>query len=247
MYRVNLDNFEGPLDLLLFFIRRDELNIYDIPIAYITNQFLGYIHYMEELDLSVASEFILMASTLMAIKARMMIPRTIEEMMEDPDLDPRHELVQRLLEYKRYKEVTEEMHLIDHRTRERYYRENLRVDLVDAPVEEGESLRNISLFDLIAAFRKVMMQVQSEPVHMVEREETTIEEMSMYVTDWLKVHGKASFIDIISRLKTPGRIVTTFLAVLELIREQIVYLYVEEDAIHFLLEYNHNQSVTHVK
>lgn len=241
MYRVNLENFEGPLDLLLFFIRRDELNIYDIPIAYITNQFLAYIHYMEELDLSVASEFILMASTLMAIKARMMIPRTIEEMMEDPELDPRHDLVQRLLEYKRYKEVAEEMHLVDHRMRERYFRENMKVDTVGAPTEDGESMRNITLFDLIAAFRKVMTQVQAQPVHNVTREETTIEEMGEYVVNWVRVHGKSSFLDIVSRLKTRVRVVTTFLAVLELIREQVVFLFVDDVAVEFYLEYNPNQ------
>jgi len=241
MYRVNLDNFEGPLDLLLFFIRRDELNIYDIPIAYITEQFLGYIRYMEELDLSVASEFILMASTLMAIKARMMIPRTLEDMLEDPEYDPRHELVQSLLEYKRYKEMSEELHVFDFRMRERYFRENTRVDIVDAPNNDGESLKNISLFDLIAAFRKVMLEVKSEPVHKVEREETTIEEMGTYVVDWLRVHGRASFKDVIGRMKSKIRVVTTFLAVLELIREQVLILFEDASAEEFYLEYNSNQ------
>lgn len=241
IYRVNLDNFEGPLDLLLFFIRRDELNIYDIPIAYITDQFLGYIQYMEELDLSVASEFILMASTLMAIKARMMIPRTLEEMMEDPELDPRQDLVQRLLEYKRYKEMSEEMNIIDFRVRERYFRENTNVDLVEAPVGDGELLKNISIFDLIAAFRKVMMEVKTEPVHKVEREETTIEEMGQFVVDWIRVHGRTSFIEIVGRMKSRLRIVTTFLAVLELIREQVVLLYEDEQADRFFIEYNPNQ------
>lgn len=241
MYRVNLDNFEGPLDLLLFFIRRDELTVYDIPIAYITDQFLGYIQYLEELDLSIASEFILMASTLMAIKARMMIPRTLEEMMEDPELDPRQDLVQRLLEYKRYKEMSDEMNIIDYRIRDRYYRENTALDLVDAPVSEGESLKNISIFDLIAAFRKVMMEVRTEPVHMVEREETSIEEMGQYVVDWIRVHGRTSFVDIVSRMTSRVRIVTIFLAVLELIREQVVLLYEDERADQFFVEYNPNQ------
>nr|NIR86196.1 segregation/condensation protein A [Candidatus Bathyarchaeota archaeon] len=108
MYRVQLKNFEGPLDLLLFFIKRDELDIYDIPISYITNQFLEYINLMEELDLDVASEFILMASMLMSIKAKMMLPQ--EESDEEFDEhDPRYELVQRLLEYKRYKEMAGKM------------------------------------------------------------------------------------------------------------------------------------------
>ena len=110
MYRVQLQNFEGPLDLLLFFIKRDELDIYDIPISYITNQFLEYLHLLEELDLDVASEFVWMASNLMSIKAKMMLPR--EDSDEDDLLDeqdPRYELVQQLLEYKRYKEMSLKM------------------------------------------------------------------------------------------------------------------------------------------
>ena len=102
MYRVKLKNFEGPLDLLLFFIKRDELDIYNIPISYITEQFLEYIRLMEELDLDVASEFILMASMLMSIKAKMMLPKEDDEEQMD-ESDPRYALVQRLLEYKRYK------------------------------------------------------------------------------------------------------------------------------------------------
>src|SRR6056297_1282314 len=100
MYRVQLNNFEGPLDLLLFFIKRDELDIYDIPISYITKQFLEYINLLEELDLDVASEFILMASMLMSIKAKMMLPREDTDEDELDETDPRYELVQRLLEYK---------------------------------------------------------------------------------------------------------------------------------------------------
>ena len=122
MYRVQLNNFEGPLDLL-FFIKRDELDIYDIPISYITDQFLGFIKLMEELDLDVASEFVLMASMLMSIKAKMMLPR--EEQDEDLNLDesdPRYELIQRLLEYKRYKEMAVKMSDIDEETRKKYTR-----------------------------------------------------------------------------------------------------------------------------
>src|SRR6056297_2793129 len=109
MYRVKLKNFEGPLDLLLFFIKRDELDIYNIPISYITEQFLEYIRLMEELDLDVASEFILMASMLMSIKAKMMLPKEDSDDDEMDENDPRYALVQRLLEYKRYKEMAEKM------------------------------------------------------------------------------------------------------------------------------------------
>jgi segregation and condensation protein A len=122
VYRVQLNNFEGPLDLLLFFIKRDELDIYDIPISYITNQYLEYVNLMEELDLDVASEFILMASMLMSIKAKMMLPREEDENEEIDETDPRYELVQKLLEYKRYKEMAIKMADIDEETRKRYKR-----------------------------------------------------------------------------------------------------------------------------
>jgi len=116
MYKVQLKNFEGPLDLLLFFIKRDELNIYDIPIYHITREFLDYIRLMEELDLEVASEFIYMASLLMSIKARMMLPHENEDEEELDEHDPRYELVQKLLEYKRYKEMAEKLTIIDEET-----------------------------------------------------------------------------------------------------------------------------------
>src|SRR6056297_918994 len=130
MYRVQLKNFEGPLDLLLFFIKRDELDIYDIPISYITKQFLEYLDLMEELDLDVASEFILMASMLMSIKAKMMLPQEESEEKLD-EHDPRYELVQQLLEYKRYKEMAGKMEGIAEEAQKSYFRGNHKADQVE--------------------------------------------------------------------------------------------------------------------
>lgn len=153
MYRVQLNNFEGPLDLLLFFIKRDELDIYDIPISYITKQFLEYINLLEELDLDVASEFILMASMLMSIKAKMMLPREDSDEEELDETDPRYELVQRLLEYKRYKEMSEKMADMDEETRKKYMRGYPEADTVEQQAT-GEALQDVTMFDLIAAFKK---------------------------------------------------------------------------------------------
>src|SRR5699024_9598052 len=139
MYRVQLKNFEGPLDLLLFFIKRDELDIYDIPISYITNQFLEYISLMEELDLDVASEFILMASMLMSIKARMMLPQAETDEGLD-EHDPRYELVQRLLEYKRYKEMAGKTDTIDEEAQKKHFR-GIREDDPDEKNGSGEAVR----------------------------------------------------------------------------------------------------------
>ena len=143
MYRVQLKNFEGPLDLLLFFIRRDELNIYDIPISHITREFLEYIRLMEELDLDVASEFIYMASLLMSIKARMMLPVERSEEEELDEEDPRYELVQKLLEYKQYKEMAEKMTVIDDEARKKYFRGYPEADEIDTQAS-GEALNELT-------------------------------------------------------------------------------------------------------
>ncbi len=239
MYRVQLQNFEGPLDLLLFFIKRDELDIYDIPISYIANQFFEYIHFLDELDLGIASEFILMASTLMAIKAKMMLPREKDDFEDDPEEDPRYELVQALLEYKRFKEMSEEMHVMDQKARQLYYRGFYEPDVLEPQVDNGEVLKSITLFDLMAAFKRVMMQsVKEEVVHKVDREPTNIEEQGAYLVRLLEQRGRMSFVMICQEIQKKITIVVTFLASLELIKEQKVLLYVGEDPVDFYVELN---------
>lgn len=144
VYKIKLDQFEGPLDLLLFFIKRDELNISDIPISYITKEFLEYVNLIKELDLEVAGDFILMASTLMHIKVRMLLPREIDEKGEE--IDPRAELVQALLEYKRYKEMSEELSFLESNQRKIKYRGNFDSDLKVASPEYDTLLKNISIW-----------------------------------------------------------------------------------------------------
>jgi len=229
MYRVQLNNFEGPLDLLLFFIKRDELDIYDIPISYITEQFLEFIKMMEELDLDVASEFVLMASMLMSIKAKMMLPREDSEMDTELDeSDPRYELVQRLLEYKRYKEMAEKMADIDEETRKKYTRGFHDVDQVDKKAS-GEALKDVTIFDLIAAFRKVLSDIErNNIVHKVEKVETTIEQQSEFVLLTLQNKGRQNFGQLCYNLKSKILVVVTFLAVLEMIKEQQINLYLQD-------------------
>lgn len=236
MYRVQLNNFEGPLDLLLFFIKRDELDIYDIPISYITEQFLDYITLMEELDLDVASEFVLMASMLMSIKAKMMLPREDSEEDELDETDPRYELVQRLLQYKRYKEMAEKMADIDEETRKRYARGYALSDEVEKKAT-GEALKDVTLFDLIAAFRKVLSDIERKNVvHKVEKVETTIERQSEFVINQLQLHGKMSFTDLCRTLTQRIIVVVTFLSVLEMIKEQQINLFLSEDPSDFHID-----------
>lgn len=232
MYRVQLENFEGPLDLLLFFIKRDELDIYDIPISYITEQFLSYIHFMDELDLSIASEFILMASTLMSVKVRMMLPQPELEEDEFTEDDPRYELVQSLLEYKRYKEMAEEMSVFDQKTREQYYRGFTAPDQLE-PEHSGESLKEITLLDLIAAFKHATIDKPELPYHNVNKFETSIEAQSEYILESLQKRGRLSFAGLCAGLKTRIMVVVTFLAVLEMAKEQELILYIGEDSTSF--------------
>ncbi|MGQ9644547.1 MAG: segregation and condensation protein A, partial [Ignavibacterium sp.] len=153
MYKIRLEHFEGPLDLLLFFIKRDELNIYDIPISKITKEFLEYVNYIRMLDLETAGEFILMASTLMHIKVRMLLPREVDEKGEE--IDPRADLVKALLEYKRYKEVSEELALLESNQRKISFRGNFSADLIETPNEYETLLKNITVYDIARAFKKV--------------------------------------------------------------------------------------------
>lgn len=229
MYRVQLKNFEGPLDLLLFFIKRDELEIYDIPISYITEQFLAYIRLMEELDLDVASEFILMASMLMSIKARMMLPKDNEDGSELDEHDPRYELVQRLLEYKRYKEMAGKMKGLAEDAQKHYFRGDNSSDQV-AKQATGEALQDVTMFHLMAAFKKVLADIKRQKaVHTVEKVSTTIEEQSAFVIDFLRAKGRSSFVQICSSFSQKIKVVVTFLAVLEMLKEQQIALFIEDD------------------
>lgn len=237
MYRVQLSNFEGPLDLLLFFIQRDELNIYDIPISYITEQYLDTLRLMEELDLDVASEFIYMASLLMSVKARMMLPRD-EELWEDVPLedDPRYELVQRLLEYKRYREMAARLDELGGDASRRHTRGDGQADEVEVD-ESGEALRDVTLFDLMAAYRKVLDKVRDRGItHTVEVVTVTIEQQSVHILDTLQRRGRTSFVDLCTGFTTRVLIITTFLAVLELIREQQILLLLDDDPLDFHLD-----------
>ncbi|MCG2590286.1 segregation and condensation protein A [Rhodohalobacter sulfatireducens] len=237
MYRVQLKNFEGPLDLLLFFIKRDELNIYDIPISHITHEFLVYIRLMEELDLDVASEFIYMASMLMSIKARMMLPFEGDEEEEIDEDDPRYELVQKLLEYKRYKEMAEKMTIIDEETQKKYYRGYPEADEVEKQAT-GEALKDVTLFDLMGAFRKVLADIKRQNTyHKVERVSYTVEEQTEYILQTLQEKGRRSFLDICKELRNKSVVVVTFLAVLEMLKEQQINLFIEnEDPIQFYID-----------
>ncbi len=234
MYKVKLTDFEGPLDLLLFFIKRDELNIYDIPIARITQDYLESLHLMAALDLEVAGEFIVMAATLMQIKVRMLLPRDETRPEEE---DPRAELVRRLIEYKRFKEVSQSMSKMEDAQRRLFYRRFFLADTrVQSEEDDEESLKEITLFNLIAAYKSALDHMPKKVVHEVNLLNVTVDEQMSFVMDYLRVHAKASLLGVVRHMTDKIRIIVTVIAVLELTKNKVLRIRPSDDGADILIE-----------
>jgi segregation and condensation protein A len=219
-YRIKLQTFEGPLDLLLFFIKRDELDIYDIPIARITKEFLEYIQMMQELDLEIAGDFIVMAAELMQIKVRILLP---QEQGEDEEQDPRAELVRRLLEYKRFKEASTVLSALEDESGKLFYRLGFHSDPKKVTLEDQqESLKHITMFNLISAFKKVLDSVPKKIYHDIELMNVTIDEQMSYIADVFRMKKEISFFELVSHMTEKIRIIVTIVAMLELVKNKIV-------------------------
>lgn len=214
MYKIKLDQFEGPLDLLLFFIKRDELNIYDIPISRITSEFLEYVNLIKLMDLEVAGDFILMASTLMHIKVRMLLPREVDERGEE--IDPRADLIKALLEYKKYKEVAEDLTFLESNQRKLSFRGNYSEDEKTSPPEYDILLKNISIYDLAKAFKKVIEGIKPQVVHEIKKINVSLDEQIKFILDKIIEKGEIHFLSLVHGMKEKIRIVITFIALLEL-------------------------------
>jgi len=199
MFKIRLDQFEGPLDLLLFFIKRDELNIYDIPISRITKEYMEYVNYIKMLDLETAGDFIFMASTLMYIKVKMLLPKEVDEKGEL--IDPRADLVKALLEYKRYKEMAEELSFFESSERKISYRGNYEEDPKEAPEEFDILLKNVSVYDLAKAFKRVIESRKSEPVHQVVKIPVTIDEQITFIAEKINLYGEIHFLSLIDEIR----------------------------------------------
>lgn len=228
-FEIKLPLFEGPFDLLLFFIERDELDIYDIPISKITNDFLAYIHQMEQMNIEVASEFILVAAKLMRIKAKMLLPRPqLDE--EGNEIDPREELVKHLLEYKKYKSVLAELAQMEESQLFREKRGNVLKEIkkLSETVNVESELQNVDLYKLLKVFQKVMQRYeieQSKPTHTVERYPFTIDEQKEFLLEKLADKKKLSFESIIDFNPTKIAVIFNFLAILELLQLRIITLH----------------------
>jgi segregation and condensation protein A len=231
-FEVRLPLFEGPFDLLLFFIERDELDIYDIPIAKITNDFLDYIHHMEHLNIEVASEFILVAATLMRIKSKMLLPRPqLDE--QGNEIDPREELVKHLLEYKKYKSVVDTFHKMEETELQKEKRGNLMKELrslAESTNVEAE-LQDVDLFKLMTVFEKVLKRFEAEknkPVHQIIQYPYTIEGQKGFLLTEVQKRSRLSFHDIVENFPTRIALIFNFLAILELLALQQLSIQVGE-------------------
>lgn len=215
-YKIKLDIFEGPLDLLLYLVKKDHLNIYDIPIAAVTGQYLQYIELMRFLDLNIAGEFLVMASTLIHIKSRMLLPpEPMQEGALQEEEDPRAELVRKLLEYEKYKEAAALLR------QKEVNRQNV---FTRAPIEmlasgaSGEVYFEASLFDLISAFSKALKDIPKELFYEVIKDEWTVEEKIHDLLHFFLNKSVVCLSELFAMAKNKLELVVTFLAVLELIR-----------------------------
>ena len=220
-YRITLPQFEGPFDLLLFFIERDELDIQNIPIAQITDDFLGYIRQAKDLDISLAGEFIVVAATLMSIKARVLLPRA-EVNAVGEEVDPRQELVDRLLEYKRYRGVLDQLRDLERERGQRFGRPFLAEQfehLVDEARGEAE-WASVSLYRLLKTFERVLQRQAdnaARPVHRVLRWPYTVEEEGARVLRAIRLRGRVGFVLLFGECRDRIQAIVTFLALLELL------------------------------
>lgn len=222
MYKLKLPNFEGPFDLLLYFIKRDELDIYDIPIAKITEEFLSYVRIIKLFDLELAGDFILMVSTLMSIKAQMLLPREKDNNGEEIE-DPRTEIVQKLLEYKQFKEASKEMETMADENRYIFYRNQYDIDI--SSFTQNDNYKNASLFDLINAFQKfIKRSTFVEPLHNIELFAISVEEQSLVLEREVISKKRISFYKFLEG-KTKEIVVITFLAILDLVRNNKIYIF----------------------
>ncbi|MBU0633459.1 MAG: segregation/condensation protein A [Candidatus Omnitrophica bacterium] len=215
-YKIKLEVFEGPLDLLLYLIKKAHINIYDIPVAQITEQYLQYMELMRMLDLNIAGEFLVMAATLMHIKSKMLLPPDENEAEEAEEEDPRSELVRKLLEYKKFKEAAGYLGDCEEMQRSIFRRESVPADI---EIEE-EVFFETSLFDLITAFSKALKDVPKDIFREIIKDEFTVEGKIHDLLHILVKEKKLSLTKLFERSKNKYEIIATFLAVLELIRQK---------------------------
>lgn len=244
-YQIKLDQFEGPFDLLLFFIERDELDIYNIPITRITNDFLDHIHQTEKLNIELSSEFILFISTLMRIKAKMLLPRKeIDD--QGNEIDPRQELIDKILEYKKFKEASAKLAEMEPERLMMIKRGNLQKELsaIGEEAGEGTEIQTVTLFRLMKAFEKVVQKLQernNKPVHTVIQYNYTMEGIRDAMLSMAKEQKTMAFEKVFDQCENRIHAIFIFLNLLELVQQKYMGILVGEGRNNFIIEWNENR------
>lgn len=240
-FEIKLPQFEGPFDLLLFFIERDELDIHDIPIAAITNEFMVYMHEMQSMNIELASEFILVAATLMRIKAKMLLPRYDKD-EEGNEIDPRQDLVRQLLDYKQFKAAAEDLRNFEDERMMRFSRGNIQQELarLASGSETGYAgeLNQLTLYKLIATFEKVMNRftnTENRVIHTVVQYPYTIDTQKDYIKSRLTKKPQLNFSEIFEECSTKLHAVFTFLALLELLQNRVLLIFMTDGFNNFVI------------
>jgi len=244
-YQIKLAQFEGPFDLLLFFIERDELDIYNIPITRIINDFLDFIHSQESLNIELSSEFILFISTLMRIKAKMLLPRK-EIDAQGNEIDPRQELIDKILEYKKYKEAAARMAEMEAERMLLIKRGNIQKELsyIGEEASEGTEVQTITMFKLMKAFERVMQRYHdrfNKPTHTVVRYNYSIEQTKTDLISIAQSDRTLSFEKIFEKAENRVHAIFTFLSMLELVQGKFLRIIIGEGKNNFIVEYNEMQ------
>ncbi len=244
-YSIKVDQFEGPFDLLLFFIERDEMDIYNIQITKIINDFLNFIHDQEKVNIELSSEFILFVSTLMRIKAKLLLPRKELDALGN-EIDPRQELIDKILEYKKYKEAAVQMADLEALRMLMMKRGNIQQELsmVGEEAAEGTELQTVTLFKLMKSFEKVMTRLQdrqNKPVHTVVRYNYTMEGSRAYLLDIVREGKTVAFEKVFDICQDRVHALFLFLSILELSQQKYMKLMVGEGRNNFIIEWNENR------
>jgi segregation and condensation protein A len=225
-FAIRLPQFEGPFDLLLFFIERDELDIHEIAIARITNDFLEYLHQMSSLNMEVASEFIYVAATLMRIKAKMLLPRYEAEAGEN-EIDSKEDLIRKLIEYKKFKDICEKLRPLEDERLKQERRGNIAADVagIEAVAVPGEELADLTLYRLMQVYERVMRRYQSrsqQVTHTVVQYPYTIEQQKKAIDDLLRINGRLDFDAMVKNSENRVHFIYNFLAMLEMLQQELI-------------------------
>jgi len=217
MFNIKLENFEGPLDLLLYFIKRDKIDIYDIPITQITNEYISVIDEAKTLDVSIAGEFLFMASLLLRIKTQMLLPRQVDEESLDID-DPRIDLVAQLLEYKKYKNIANKLKNLHFENKDTFFRSSTKV-VYDQSPDISDFLQEVTLYEISKIFKEAIENAPTQDSFEIYRETVSLKDQKEFILQRLKTNKISSLKKLVKKLETKIEIIVTFLALLEMIKQ----------------------------